>query len=91
MALARHDTLLHDIFSTHGGDVFKTMGDSVLVAFDKPAPALFAVIQAQRALIAEDWETAKPVRVRAAMHRGPAEQRDGDYFGPTLNRTSPPR
>ncbi len=88
MALARHDTLLHDIFSTHGGDVFKTMGDSVLVAFDKPAPALFAVIQAQRALLAEDWETAKPVRVRAAMHRGPAEQRDGDYFGPTLNRTS---
>ncbi|MEQ1859326.1 MAG: tetratricopeptide repeat protein [Chthoniobacteraceae bacterium] len=87
-ALARHDTLLHDIFSTLGGDVFKTMGDSVLVAFDDSAPALHGAIQAQRALAAEDWETSRPLRVRMALHRGPAEQRNDDYFGPTLNRTS---
>jgi predicted ATPase/class 3 adenylate cyclase len=88
LALARHDTLLHDIFATHGGDVFKTMGDSLLVAFEDSGAALFAAIQAQRALLAEEWETARPLRVRAALHRGPAEQRNTDYFGPTLNRTS---
>ena len=88
LALARHDTLLNDIFSTHGGEVFKTMGDSVLVAFEDSAPALSAVIQAQRALLVEDWETPAPIRVRAALHRGPAERRNGDYFGPTLNRTA---
>jgi predicted ATPase/class 3 adenylate cyclase len=88
LALARHDTLLHDIFATHGGDVFKTMGDSLLVAFEDSGSALFAAIQAQRALLAEEWETARPLRVRAALHRGPAEQRNTDYFGPTLNRTS---
>ncbi len=88
LALARHDTLLNDIFSQHGGDVFKMMGDSVLVAFQQPSPALQAVIQAQHALLAEDWETKRPLRVRAALHRGPAEQRNGDYFGPTLNRTA---
>ena len=87
-ALARHDTLLNDIFASHGGDVFKTMGDSVLVAFRQPNPAVRAVIQAQKALIAQDWETLRPLRVRAALHRGPAEQRNGDYFGPTLNRTA---
>jgi predicted ATPase/class 3 adenylate cyclase len=87
-ALAHHDTLLHDIFSTHGGDVFKTMGDSVLVAFDESGPALHGAIQAQRALLAEEWETSRPLRVRIALHRGPAEQRNSDYFGPTLNRTS---
>lgn len=88
LALARHDTLLHDIFSRHGGDVFKTMGDSVLVAFQEPTPAVEAVIQAQHALLAEEWETERPLRVRAALHRGPAERRNGDYFGPTLNRTA---
>jgi predicted ATPase/class 3 adenylate cyclase len=88
LALARHDTLLHDIFATHGGDVFKTMGDSLLVAFEDSGAALFAAVQAQRALLAEEWETARPLRVRAALHRGPAEQRERDYFGPTLNRTS---
>ena len=88
LALARHDTLLNDIFATHGGEVFKTMGDSVLVAFADRAPALLAVIQAQRALLVEEWETPAPIRVRAALHRGPAERRNGDYFGPTLNRTA---
>ncbi len=88
LALARHDTLLHDIFATHGGDVFKTMGDSLHVAFEDSSAALFAAIQAQRALLAEEWETARPLRVRAALHRGPAEQRNTDYFGPTLNRIS---
>src|SRR5436309_2261147 len=76
LALSRHDTLLKEIFSTHGGDVFKTMGDSVLAAFDDSSRALFAAIEAQRALMAENWETSRPLRVRVALHRGPAEYRD---------------
>jgi class 3 adenylate cyclase len=88
LALARHDTLLGEIFSSHGGHVFKMMGDSVCVAFSDPRAAVQSAIDAQHALAAEEWETARPLLVRAAIHRGPAEQRNADYFGPTLNRTA---
>jgi predicted ATPase/class 3 adenylate cyclase len=88
LALARHDTLLTEVFSSHGGHIFKMMGDSVLVAFREPMPAVRAAVAAQHALAAEEWETPRPIRVRAALHRGLAEQRNADYFGPTLNRTA---
>jgi predicted ATPase/class 3 adenylate cyclase len=88
LALARHDTLLSEVFSSHGGHIFKMMGDSVLVAFREPSPAVRAAVAAQHALAAEEWETPRPIRVRVALHRGLAEQRNADYFGPTLNRTA---
>ncbi|MES2569488.1 MAG: tetratricopeptide repeat protein [Verrucomicrobiota bacterium] len=88
LALARHDTLLIDIFTRHGGHVFKMMGDSVCVAFAESAGALAAAVAVQHALREGEWETARPIRVRAAIHRGIAEQRNSDYFGPTLNRTA---
>lgn len=88
MALARHDTLLNDVFSGHGGHVFKTMGDSVCVAFSRDSAAVSAIVDAQRTLLTEEWETARPIRVRAAIHKGFAELRNSDYFGPTLNRTA---
>jgi len=31
---------------------------------------------------------ATPLSLRLALHTGPVETRDGDYFGQTLNRTS---
>lgn len=88
LALARHDTLMNDVFHGHGGHVFKMMGDSVCVAFPESEAALAAAIDAQRALAGEEWETPRPLAVRAAIHRGMAEQRNADYFGPTLNRTA---
>ncbi|MDP8923981.1 MAG: tetratricopeptide repeat protein, partial [Chloroflexota bacterium] len=44
--------------------------------------------EAQRALIAESWEQIGGLRVRMALHTGAAEARDGDYFGPPLNRVA---
>ena len=40
----------------------------------------------QRALAAEPWPTPRPIRVRMALHTGEAELRDGDYYGPAVNR-----
>ena len=39
-------------------------------------------------LLAEKWDDITPLRVRIALHTGTAEERDGDYFGPTLNRVA---
>ena len=47
-----------------------------------------ASLAAQRALIAEPWGEAGPLRVRMGVHCGEAEQRGGDFFGTTVNRTA---
>ncbi|MDQ5850862.1 MAG: tetratricopeptide repeat protein [Chloroflexota bacterium] len=86
-ALARHNAILREAIEGHGGVVFKTVGDAFYAVFVTAPDAIQAALTAQRALQAEPWpETLGPVRVRMALHTGTAEQRDADYFGPTLNR-----
>jgi TolB-like protein/class 3 adenylate cyclase/Tfp pilus assembly protein PilF len=85
-ALARHDALLRQAIERHEGHVVKTTGDGACAAFDAPVNALAASVAAQQALTAEVWPDPVRIRVRMSLHTGPAELRDGDYFGPTLNR-----
>jgi predicted ATPase/class 3 adenylate cyclase len=87
-ALARHDELLRWAIEEHGGYVFKTVGDAFCCTFSTPRDALEAALVAQRALFAEVWEETGPLRVRMALHTGAAEERDGDYFGPPVNRVA---
>ena len=58
------------------------------VAFARAEDAVAAMRAAQRALLAEDFRAVGGLRVRTAIHTGTAEERDGDYFGPTLNRVA---
>jgi predicted ATPase/class 3 adenylate cyclase len=84
--LARHDALMRASITAHGGNVFKTVGDEFCAAFATAAAAVSAAIDAQRALLAEDFSVVGGVRVRMALHTGTANERDGDYFGSTVNR-----
>jgi class 3 adenylate cyclase len=84
--LARHDALLRLAIEANGGAVFKTVGDAFCAAFGTPHAALATALEAQRALQAEEWRERGPIRARMALHTGVAEERDGDYFGPPLNR-----
>ena len=87
-ALARHDALLRQAISENDGHVFKTGGDAFFAAFARPDQALAAVLQAQSALHTEPWPDDAPIQVRAALHVGAAQERDGDYFGAALNRVA---
>lgn len=87
-ALARHDALLRRAIEGQGGYVFKTVGDAFCAAFATAPEALTAALTAQRLLYAEAWGETGPLRVRMALHTGNAEERDGDYFGPALNRVA---
>jgi predicted ATPase/class 3 adenylate cyclase len=86
VALATHDRLVRVAIDAAGGALVKTMGDGMLAVFDDPVAALTAALEAQRALRDADWGSTGPLRVRMALHAGAAESRDGDYFGPALNR-----
>jgi predicted ATPase/class 3 adenylate cyclase len=85
-ALARHNELLRNAIETHGGHVFKVMGDAFCAVFATVPDATAAALGAQRALLGEDFSAVGGIRVRIALHTGHAHEREGDYFGPTLNR-----
>lgn len=90
VALARHDTLLRHAIESRNGYIFKTMGDAFYAAFADAPHALEAALDAQLALRTAAWDddATGPLRVRMSLHTGPALERDGDYFGPTLNRVA---
>jgi len=87
-ALRRHDELLRTAIEVHGGYVFKTVGDAFCAAFSRASDALAAAAGAQRALADEDWSALGRLTVRMALHSGTTDERDGDYFGPTVNRVA---
>jgi len=87
-ALARHDRIVRDTIAAHGGRVFKEVGDGIYGAFASAPDAVAAALAAQRALQLEAWDTDEPLRVRIALHAGEARLREGDYYGPALNRTA---
>ncbi|MGA8574084.1 MAG: adenylate/guanylate cyclase domain-containing protein [Candidatus Cybelea sp.] len=85
-ALARHNELVRNAIESHDGYVFKLMGDAFCAAFAEALDATAAALHAQRALLAQDFSAVGGLRVRMALHTGHAQEHDGDYLGPTLNR-----
>jgi predicted ATPase len=87
-ALARHDEILRDAIEGRAGRVVKSTGDGLHGVFGSAEDALRAAAAGQVALAAERFEETGPLRVRMGIHTGTAELRDGDYFGPALNRAA---
>jgi serine phosphatase RsbU (regulator of sigma subunit)/class 3 adenylate cyclase len=88
LALARHDALLRQAIETRGGQIFAAFGDGFGAAFVTAPAALAAAVAALHAVEAEAWGEVGAFRVRMGLHTGAAQQRDGDYFGPALNRVN---
>ena len=74
----------------HGGVLLKARGegDSTFSVFTRASDAARAVAAARRELHAADWPTQEPLSVRMALHTGEALERDGDYYGRTVNRAA---
>jgi len=85
-AVKRHDVLMRNAIESHGGYVFKTVGDAFCATFPRISDAVAAALNAQRALLAEDFSQVGGLCVRLALHTGEASERDGDYFGTSVNR-----
>lgn len=87
-SLARHDASLRSAVESHHGTVLKTTGDGVCAIFDDPLDGIAAALAIQRALADPGETNGIELRIRCGLHVGAAEQRDGDYFGTTLNRAA---
>lgn len=87
-AVRRHDAILRAAIERSGGTVFKTIGDAFCAVFARPEEGVAAALEAQRTLLREDFAPVDGLRVRMALHTGTADEREGDYYGPTLNRVA---
>ena len=85
-ALEQHDRVLLGAIVEAGGSVFKHTGDGCAAVFSAPVDAVVAAATAQRALAGIGWGELGELRVRMGVHVGEAMPRDGDWFGPALNR-----
>lgn len=87
-ALATHDRILGRAVEAAGGHVLKTTGDGVIAVFPNVPDAIDACLDSQLRIFSQTWPTSRPLKVRMGLHAGEAEEREGDYFGPTLNRAA---
>ena len=85
---ARHNRIARQQIEAAGGHVFTTVGEAFRAVFADPSAALASAVAIQRAVGAEPWPPGSPVRVRMALHSGACVERDGDYFGPVVNRVA---
>lgn len=80
--------ILREAIVAAGGHTFKTIGVASCAAFHTPEAAVAAALEAQRSLIATGPASGGNASLRIALNTGTADERDGDYFGPALNRVA---
>jgi class 3 adenylate cyclase len=83
-AIARFNQVVCDVVAAHDGvrPVEQGEGDSFVAAFARASDAVAAAVELQRAPLA-------PIRLRIGVHTGEIQLRDeGNYAGPTINRTA---
>ncbi len=84
--LVAHDEVVNEAIAAAGGRVFKHTGDGVMATFESAAASAVAAAEVQRAISSHVWSVPDGVRVRVALHSGSVHERDGDLFGPPVNR-----
>jgi len=90
-ASARHNRMVREQIEVAGGRVFKTVGEASRAVFADTSAALAAAVAIQRAADTEPWPPwppGPPIKVCIALHAGACAERDGDYFGPVVNRVA---
>jgi predicted ATPase/class 3 adenylate cyclase len=87
-ALARHDEIAAEAVEQGNGVLIKARGegDSTFAVFARASDAVASALSLMSALSREPWPDTARITVRAAVHTGEAEAREGDYYGPAVNR-----
>jgi class 3 adenylate cyclase/DNA-binding CsgD family transcriptional regulator len=82
-AITRFNHVVSDVIATHDGvrPIEQGEGDSFVAAFARASDAVACALELQRAPLA-------PIRLRIGVHTGEIQLRnEGNYAGPTINRT----
>jgi adenylate cyclase len=84
-ALRRHNEVIRDTASSHGGTVVETQGDGSMLAFSSARRAV-ACAQAIQGEIGRAFaETSPPIRVRIGIHTGDALHEADHFYGTAVH------
>lgn len=86
--LKKHDEIIHSIVHSNHGAVFKHTGDGFLATFLNRSQAIETAKEIQNQFSFASWQTIGGLSIKVAIVEGNAEERDGDFFGQTLNLLS---
>jgi predicted ATPase len=78
-----HDSRFRAVIEANNGYVVKGTGDGVHAAFGRAADAVAAAEQCGAAIA-----DLPDIKVRMGINTGEVQERDGDYFGPPVNRAA---
>ena len=70
--------------TAHGGVVVKRLGDGLMAAFEDPAGAVGAALEARDSIAEVEVDGYRP-QMRAGIHIGRPRQLGGDYLGTDVN------
>jgi class 3 adenylate cyclase len=82
-----HNDLLFPIIEAYGGNVIKTIGDSIMASFADPGQAVQCCMRMQEALQNHNsrCQEQERIRVRMGLHFGQAVMDERDLFGDMVN------
>ena len=75
------------MIESHGGRLMQAHDAGFSAVFRHPERALTGAVALQRAIVGRDPTAVDAVALRIALHSGTAEERDGTYGGPVVERT----
>jgi predicted ATPase/class 3 adenylate cyclase len=85
-AVDRLDDVVAEVIDQHGGRLVRSVGgDAWLSVFAEASAAAVAALALHRRVANERWPRALELRLRAAVHSGEAELRDGEYQGAAVH------
>jgi class 3 adenylate cyclase len=83
-----HDRLVRDALARTRGRQVKHLGDGIMGVFTSPDDAVRCASELHAALGAAAGELGQPVRVRVGAATGEPVERNGDFFGSTVQLAS---
>jgi adenylate cyclase len=87
-AMAAHDAIVKKTVSANAGVLVKQTGDGAFAVFASAFDAVAAALAMREELATQSWGPITGLQLRVGVHTGEAELRDGDYFGPPVNRAA---
>ncbi|HEU4975052.1 MAG TPA: adenylate/guanylate cyclase domain-containing protein [Baekduia sp.] len=79
--VARFSTAVREELPSCGGVHIKTIGDALMLHIPDPGAAVLFGLRITHELMRRHGSPA----IRVGLHHGPAVERDGDFFGATVN------
>lgn len=83
--LRRHDAVIADATTAHGGRVVETQGDGSMLAFSSARRAVACARAIQSEIDRVFADDSPPIRVRIGIHTGDAIHEADRFFGTTVN------